>query len=223
MTRFAISSRRWLQTRYILLSGDSSFVGFSTDKYRHLPTPSPIRVLTDEQPGLGGNPLAERDAGLRRTLLLPALNRTMAFMHANSAGSTLIVRNRRNVSLSTRMSAATWLALPLGMAATWSDGLNNGLFSSGRHHWTAFNRNSSDQHSSSSITCARRTRQIWSFSRLRHRTRLNEKKKHKATSAPLLNSELVFCDHGISFLSSSSFHAGGVRYSYSFPPPPPYC
>lgn len=84
--------------------------------------------------------------------LLPALNNTIAFMHANSAGSTLMVRNRRNVSFSTRMSAATWLALPLGMAATWSEGLNSGLFSSGKHHWTAFNRNSSDQHSSKSIT-----------------------------------------------------------------------
>lgn len=73
-------------------------------------------------------------------------------MQANSAGSTTISRKRCRISFSIFMSAATWLALPFGMAAKWSDALNSGFVSRGMHHWIAFSRNNSDQHSSRSIT-----------------------------------------------------------------------
>lgn len=84
----------------------------------------------------------------------PALKRTIAFKQANSAGSTPTALNLCNVSERVRTSDATWHPLPFGwVTARWSATENNGLPSSGRHHWTAFSRNSSLQLSSNSITC----------------------------------------------------------------------
>lgn len=88
----------------------------------------------------------------RQEKFLPALKRTMAFRQANSAGSTPTDRYLSRTSLRTRTSAAIWLALPLGLMLRCSVTLNRGLVSNGRHHCTAFRRNSSDQHSSRRIT-----------------------------------------------------------------------
>lgn len=77
----------------------------------------------------------------------------MALRQANSAGSTATALKRSSVSCSSRTSAATWLALPLGTEAACSCAWKSGLASRGMHHCTAFSRNSSAHDSSSRITC----------------------------------------------------------------------
>lgn len=85
-------------------------------------------------------------------------NKTIAFKHANSAGSTRIDLNRHNVSCSTRISNAnscllTLFVLPLILLQC-SVTENNGQFdvSNGIHHWIAFNKNNSAHDSSNRIT-----------------------------------------------------------------------
>lgn len=97
----------------------------------------------------------------------PGRNSTMAFIQANSAGSTMTALYLCKVSCKCLTSAATWLGLPVvvcmwipewgwgcgdNVKAVNSAELNRGDDSSGRHHCTAFRRKSSDQASSSSIT-----------------------------------------------------------------------
>lgn len=97
----------------------------------------------------------------------PGRKRTMAFMQANSAGSTMTALYLCRVSCKCLTSAATWLGLPVVVCrcnpecgcecgervrAVSSAALKRGDDSSGRHHWTALRRNSSDQTSSSNIT-----------------------------------------------------------------------
>lgn len=86
-------------------------------------------------------------------------NRTIAFKHANSAGSTRIDLNRQSVSCNTRISNASsclliLFVLPL-MLLQCSATENSGQFdgSNGIHHWIAFNRNSSAHDSSNKMTC----------------------------------------------------------------------
>ena len=82
----------------------------------------------------------------------PERKRTIAFRQANSAGSTPTALNRSSVSFRIRMSVATWLSLPFGTPAAWSDTEKRGLDSRGMHHWTAFSRKSSAHASSRRIT-----------------------------------------------------------------------
>lgn len=85
-------------------------------------------------------------------------NSTIAFKHANSAGSTKIDLNRQSVSCNTRISNASscllmLFVLPLILLQC-SATENNGQFdgSNGIHHWIAFKRNNSAHDSSNKMT-----------------------------------------------------------------------
>lgn len=95
----------------------------------------------------------------------------MAFIQANSAGSTITALYLCKVSWRCLTSAATWLGFPVVFCrcrpecgcwwgervnAVNSGALKRGEDSRGRHHWTAFRRKSSDQASSSKITWTNR-------------------------------------------------------------------
>lgn len=88
-----------------------------------------------------------------RRKVIPGLKRAIAFKQANSAGSTWVCLNLRNISWSRRLSGYSLPVLMLdicGCAA--SCVIRSGEVSIGIDHWMAHSRNSSLQASSNSIT-----------------------------------------------------------------------
>jgi len=87
----------------------------------------------------------------RRGKNLPGLNKTIAFKHANSVGSTCRGLKRLNTSWRTLRSEAEGLPLPCpGGERSGRD--SRGQLSRGSDHWIAQSRNSSLHASSSRIT-----------------------------------------------------------------------
>lgn len=91
----------------------------------------------------------------------PGLKRAIAFKQANSAGSTWVCLNRRNISWSIRLSGYSLPVFMFGICGcAASCVIRSGDVSIGIDHWMAQSRNSSLHASSNRMTYTQNTRNI---------------------------------------------------------------